>query len=197
MQYHEVQFLGSAATQEQWPLSELPEVLFAGRSNAGKSSLINAICGRKNIAYTGKTPGKTVLLNFFAVDKRMILTDAPGYGYAKGGIRRAMEFGSLLEPYFAQRKNLKLLVLVLDIRRLPTADDLTMIQAAKEINLPILAACTKADKLSRNAMINQIKQIQKVTGLTLDMLVAVSNVKRTGIDQLTMRMQKYLSFPMT
>lgn len=192
MQYHDVQFLGSAARSEQWPSSALPEVLFAGRSNAGKSSLINVICGRKNIAYTGKTPGKTVLLNFFEVDRRMILTDAPGYGYAKGGIRRAMDFGSLLEPYFAQRKNLKLLVLVLDIRRIPNADDLIMVQAAEQINLPLVAACTKADKLSRNAAFNQMKQIQKVTGLAADCLVPVSNVKREGIDQLALLMRKYM-----
>ncbi len=192
MQYHEVRFLGSAARREQWPVSDLPEVLFAGRSNAGKSSLINAICGRKNIAYTGKAPGKTVLLNFFEVDRRMILTDAPGYGYAKGGTRRAADFGALLEPYFIERKNLRLLVLVLDIRRIPSADDLTMIQAADAAQLPILAVCTKADKLSKNAALNQMAQIQMVTGIAKNSLVPVSNVKRTGFDTLNAKLREYL-----
>ena len=182
MQYHEVEFLGSAADRSQWPATDVPEILFCGRSNAGKSSLINALTNRKNAAWTGKTPGKTVLLNFFLIDHKVIYTDAPGYGYAKGGTKRAVDCGGLLEPYFQQREQLKALVLVLDIRRIPNDDDLTMIEAGKKAHLPVLAACTKADKVSKNEANNQLRRIAAETGIPISHLYPVSNTAKSGIE---------------
>lgn len=195
MDSHIVHFLGSAAQVSQWPDSSLPELLFAGRSNAGKSTLINALVNRKNMAYTGKTPGKTVLLNFFEVDGRVVFTDAPGYGYAEGGTRRLKDFGVLLEPYFNQRKQLAGVILVLDSRRTPNEDDLSMIAAAQAHHLPVLAACTKADKLSHGALDRQLQVIARTGNLPRMALIPVSGLRKTGLDRLWEEINRILAQP--
>ncbi len=182
MQYHEAELIASAADREQWPDSELPEIIFAGRSNAGKSSLINTLVNRKQLAYTGSTPGKTKLLNFFRIDNSMVFTDAPGYGYAKGGDNTALMFANLIDPYFAEREQLKGLVLVLDIRRTPNEDDHRMVEYAKNTGLALVAVCMKADKLSRNQQINQLRLITKELDIPFESAIPVSSIKRTGVD---------------
>ena len=107
MQYHDAFLLKTAALETQWPVSDLPEIIFVGRSNAGKSTLINGLVNRKNLAYSGKTPGKTRLLNFFSVDNKVVFTDAPGYGYATSDRQSALAFAKLIDPYFAKRDQLK------------------------------------------------------------------------------------------
>jgi len=107
MQYHDAFLLKTAALETQWPVSDLPEIIFVGRSNAGKSTLINSLVNRKNLAYSGKTPGKTRLLNFFSVDNKVVFTDAPGYGYATSDRQSALAFAKLIDPYFAKRDQLK------------------------------------------------------------------------------------------
>lgn len=184
MNYFDAKWIGSSAYESQWPDTQYPEIVFAGRSNAGKSSLINALVNRKNLAYEGKTPGKTRLLNFFLVNDRFVLTDAPGYGYAKGGKKAALDFGSLMEPYFQKRKQLKTLIMVLDIRRIPNQDDINMVEFAKENHLAILGACTKSDKLSRNQQIAQVKVISETLGIRKDNLVVCSALKKTGMEEL-------------
>ena len=128
MQYHEAEFLVSGASRAQWPDTQYPEVIFAGRSNAGKSTLINNLVNRKQLAYSGKTPGKTRLLNFFLIDNQMIFTDAPGYGYAKSDNESAKTFARIIDPYFKEREQLKAMVLVMDCRRIPNQDDIAMIE---------------------------------------------------------------------
>ena len=183
MEYHEVKLLATAADQAQWPDSDLPEVMFAGRSNAGKSTLINALVNRKNIAYTGKTPGKTKLLNFFEVDRTVVYCDAPGYGYAKGGGSTALMFSELIDPYMTSRPQLKGLVLVLDIRRIPNADDLTMIEYARANHLAVIPVCMKADKLSRGAGIQAAAKIAKALDVPPASCCIVSGTLKTGIDR--------------
>ncbi|MCH4207089.1 MAG: ribosome biogenesis GTP-binding protein YihA/YsxC [Solobacterium sp.] len=182
MQYHEIELLGSAARSDQWPVSDLPELIFAGRSNAGKSSLINGLTNRNNAAYVGKTPGKTKLLNFFEVDQRYVFCDAPGYGYAKGGTYAAVSFGDLLEPYFEQRETLCGMVLVLDIRRVPNDDDLTMVNYARMVHLPVIAACVKSDKLSRSEQNKQLKLITQALNISSSSAVPCSSIKKEGLD---------------
>ncbi len=184
MNYYDAKWIGSSATKSQWPNTTYPEMVFAGRSNAGKSSLINALVNRKNLAYEGKTPGKTRLLNFFTVNDKYVLTDAPGYGYAKGGKQTSIDFGELMEPYFRERKQLKLLILVLDIRRVPNEDDKRMIEYAKGNHLAILGACTKSDKLSRNQQLSQLKIISDTLGIRKESLVVCSSMKKTGMEEL-------------
>lgn len=182
MEYHEVKLLATAAKQAQWPESSLPEVMFAGRSNAGKSTLINALVNRKNLAYTGKTPGKTRLLNFFEVDGKVVYCDSPGYGYAKGGNDTALMFSELIDPYMTQRAQLKALVLVLDIRRIPNSDDLTMIEYARANHLAVLPVCMKADKLSRGAGIQAVRKISEALDVPASSCFMVSGINKTGIE---------------
>ena len=177
MQYHEAKLLSSAADESGWPDSDLPEIMFAGRSNAGKSSLINLLTNRKKLAYTGKTPGKTRLLNFFEVDGRVVYCDSPGYGYAKGGEMSVLQFSDLIDPYIRKRKQLKALVLVLDIRRVPNDDDQLMKQygeTRKQVKR------MKADKLSRNQQIRSLSIIAKTLGIPRESCIPVSAVTRDG-----------------
>ena len=183
MQYHDVKLLATAADRSQWPESNLPEIMFAGRSNAGKSTLINTLVNRKKLAYTGKTPGKTRLLNFFEIDGRYVFCDSPGYGYAVGGDSSAESFQKLIDPYMHERETLKGVVLVLDIRRTPNEDDLLMRDFARESGLKLLPVCMKADKLSRGAGIQAAAKIAKLLKVTPKDICIVSGTEKTGIEQ--------------
>ena len=183
MQYHDVTLLATAADRSQWPESSLPEIMFAGRSNAGKSTLINTLVNRKKLAYTGKTPGKTRLLNFFEIDGRYVFCDSPGYGYAVGGDSSAETFQKLIDPYMHERETLKGVVLVLDIRRTPNEDDLLMRDFARESGLKLLPVCMKADKLSRGAGIQAAAKISKLLETAPDEICIVSGTEKTGIEQ--------------
>ena len=183
MQYHDVKLLATAADRSQWPDSSLPEIMFAGRSNAGKSTLINTLVNRKKLAYTGKTPGKTRLLNFFEIDGRYVFCDSPGYGYAVGGDSSAASFQKLIDPYMHERETLKGVVLVLDIRRTPNEDDLLMRDFARESGLKLLPVCMKADKLSRGAGIQAAAKIARLLEVTPKDICIVSGTEKTGIEQ--------------
>ncbi|QRG87406.1 ribosome biogenesis GTP-binding protein YihA/YsxC [Bulleidia sp. zg-1006] len=193
MQYFEAKWLASAAHQDQWPEHDLPEIVFVGRSNAGKSSLINALVNRNRLAYTGKTPGKTRLLNFFVVNNQFVFTDAPGYGYAVGSRHSLIEFGILMEPYFAKRENLKAVVLVLDARRKPSEEDISMVEYAKTNHLAILAVCTKKDKLSYGQLKNQQFAIAKELKLNANSFLAVDSLKKQGMDEVWDKINETLS----
>ncbi len=193
MQYHDASLLKTAAREDQWPVSDLPEIIFAGRSNAGKSSLINALVNRKNLAYAGSTPGKTRLLNFFSVDQKVVFTDAPGYGYATSDKAAAASFSRLIDPYFHHRPQLKALVLVLDARREPGKDDIAMIEYARDAHLAVVIAATKADKLSRGAMANQKFKIAKALQVTPQSIYPVDSLKKTGLDEVWTRLNEIIS----
>jgi len=153
-------FLGSYSDARKIPSDNRPQVAFAGRSNVGKSSLLNKLVGRKNLAKTSKTPGRTQLINFFIVNDRFYFVDLPGYGYAKASVKAREEWGKLVDSYLETSENLKGLCFLLDCRRDPNEDDLMMIEwlDAREIEYAIIL--TKADKLSRNQLNKKIREIE-------------------------------------
>ncbi|MEG0313986.1 MAG: ribosome biogenesis GTP-binding protein YihA/YsxC [Erysipelotrichaceae bacterium] len=150
----------SAAKMEQWPNTTYPEVVFAGRSNVGKSSLINAITQRKKLAYVGNTPGKTRLINFFLINEAYMFVDVPGYGYAHIGKQYIAKFGEMMEDYFNGRSQKRGMLLLVDSRHKPTADDQMMLDFARYYNLPTIIAVTKMDKLKNSEKTKQINLIR-------------------------------------
>lgn len=155
-----IEFIGSAVKKSQFPVDNLPQIVFSGRSNVGKSSFINAMLNRKNIARVSQTPGKTRLVNFFLINKEFYFVDIPGYGYAKVNKKMIQDFQIMIESYL-QTPTISLTVLLLDIRRIPNEDDLLMYEYFKAMNKEVLIVLTKSDKLSNNQKYNQIRKIKK------------------------------------
>ena len=182
--YHRAHFLTSAAKLSQCPPDEGLEVAFAGRSNAGKSSAINTLCQQKSLARTSKTPGRTQLLNFFALDEERRLVDLPGYGYAKVAESVKRQWQAALAEYLEGRHSLRGLILLMDIRHPLKEFDLQMLDWSQHFQLPVHILLTKADKLKRGAAANALQQVRKAIK-PLDGLVSVqlfSALDRQGID---------------
>ena len=151
LNFAKADFVRSAAAPEQFLRDGLPQFAFAGRSNVGKSSVINRLLGRKNLAYVGASPGKTTQINYFQVDRRAYLVDLPGYGYAKVSRAEKERWGRLMERYFQDEGSLITTgVLIVDIRHKPTADDLTMHTWFRESGCPEIIVANKLDKLKRS-----------------------------------------------
>lgn len=150
----DAKFITSAVKKSDYPNDNLPQVVFAGRSNVGKSSFINSLLNIKNIARVSQTPGKTRLINFFLINNIFYLVDIPGYGYANVSKTEILKFAEMIDEYL-QNPLIKLGVLLLDIRRVPNEDDLLMYNYFKSMGLEVLLVLTKADKLSNNKKINQ------------------------------------------
>ena len=146
----EVEFTTSAAQQSQYPIDSLPEIALSGRSNVGKSSFINSILRRKNVAYTSSRPGKTQTLNFFKINDKFYFVDVPGYGYAKVSKADRLRFGEMIEEYLVTRTTLKLAILLVDFKVGPTEDDLLMYQFLKFHEIPVLIIATKKDKVKNS-----------------------------------------------
>lgn len=184
MNFHNASFKAAYGTSSQLPTSTLPEVSFAGRSNVGKSSLLNKLMYRKGLAKVSSTPGKTATINFYDVDGADFV-DLPGYGYAKVSKSEKGRWSELIEGYFNQERIFALVVSLIDIRHDPTALDRTMVDFLKESGLPFMIALTKADKLSKQQAIKQTSVIRKQLDLPKGtQLLATSAEKGTGIDEL-------------
>lgn len=149
------EFITSAVKPSQYPPEILPEIAFAGRSNVGKSSLINTLLNRKRLVKTSSTPGRTQLINFFVINGAFSFVDLPGYGYAKVPVQIRKTWGPMIETYLSGRKTLKAVVMILDIRRVPSPEDLHLLSWLNHLDIPIIPILTKSDKLSK---INQFKQ---------------------------------------
>lgn len=154
-----VEFVISAVSPSQYPADLLPEIVLTGRSNVGKSSFINALLNHSKLAKVSATPGKTRLINFFRINESFYFVDIPGYGYANVSQEMKTKFQKYIETYFETSSKIKLVVQLLDIRHLPTADDLLMISYLKSKNIKILYVFTKADKLSNNQRQKSLKGI--------------------------------------
>jgi GTP-binding protein len=192
MQIHDATFTCSAATPEQYPPAGLPEVAFAGRSNVGKSSLINKLLNRRKLVRTSKTPGCTQLLNFFEVNGRWRFVDLPGYGYAKAPADVRRRWRPMVEAYLAGRRTLRGLVLLLDVRRLPSPEDLTFWSWLRERAVPVVAVVTKVDKLSRNDRARQLGTIAAHLACAPESLIRFSAASGEGRDELWAALERLL-----
>ena len=182
---HNTEFIKSAATPSAFIRDMLPVVAFAGRSNAGKSSTINALLNRKSIARVSETPGKTNFVNYFLIDKGLYLADLPGYGFAKVSKSNKVEWEALMEAFFADRENLSLCVLLVDARHKPTADDIQMSEYLKFTGIPFIVAANKSDKLRKGDIEGQLKMIREALQIDESVLLINYSAKtREGIDRL-------------
>ena len=182
------EFAVSAVKASQYPEGGLDEIALAGRSNVGKSSLINTLLQRKNLARTSSSPGKTQTLNFYRVDSDQAdfyLVDVPGYGYAKVSKKQREEFGEMIQDYLETRAYLKGLILLIDGRHEPTADDIAMHDYAQYLNLPILVVATKMDKIKKNAFNKTEAAFRKHLNLNKDNVTFLpfSSVTKLNVDQ--------------
>lgn len=159
------QFVRSAAKPADFPRDGLPQVVFAGRSNVGKSSVINRLLNRKNFARVGSAPGKTTHINYFCVDQKLYLVDLPGYGYAKVSKQERDRWGRLIESWFAGAERMALGILVVDARHKPTADDCTMAQFFLNSGKPFLVAANKLDKLKKSEIAGNGQLIRETLAL--------------------------------
>lgn len=182
------EFSVSAVKASQYPEGGLDEIALAGRSNVGKSSFINALLQRKNLARTSSSPGKTQTLNFYRVDSDQAdfyLVDVPGYGYAKVSKKQREEFGEMIQDYLETRAYIKGLILLIDGRHEPTADDIAMYDYAQYLNLPILLVATKMDKIKKNAFNKTEAAFRKHLNLNKDNVTFLpfSSVTKLNVDQ--------------
>lgn len=184
MNYNKADFIASYGISSQLPESDRPELSFSGRSNVGKSSLINKLCSRKNLARVSSTPGKTATINFYSVDD-CYFVDLPGYGYAKVSKEERERWGRLMESYFQAPGLITLGVLIVDARHKPTADDVTMFQWFRGTGCPVVVVANKLDKLKKSEIDPNLQVIRDTLELSeQDCLVPFSAEKGTGKTEL-------------
>ena len=188
------EFICAAVKPSQYPQDGVPEIAFAGRSNVGKSSLINLLLNRRKLAKVSATPGKTRTINFFSINGgEFRLVDLPGYGYAKVSKAETADWGKMMESYLSKREGLKAVVQLVDSRHAPTAQDKQMYEYLRYYGLDGIVAATKADKLSGSELSKNLAMIRKELQLTEeDTLIPVSALKRTGTEDLLGRIEKEL-----
>lgn len=190
MEYLETTFVISAYRLDQLPADELPEIAFAGRSNVGKSSLLNTLLNRKQLAKVSSRPGKTTGLNFFLVQQSMYFVDLPGYGYAKVGKEQRFSWGKLISAYLETRKQLAGVVVIMDLRHGVKQLDTELLHWLRRQAIPFLAVYTKADKLSGNERSRQAALLDAGHGIGSADRVVFSSMNRLGRDLLLEKIQK-------
>jgi len=161
IRFNNAEFVLSAASSRQFLRDGLPQLVFAGRSNVGKSSVINRLLGRKNLAHVGASPGKTNQINYFKIDQQAYFVDLPGYGYAKVSKAERDRWGMLMESYFQQLELITLGVLIVDARHKPTADDVTMCQWFQQTGCPLIVVANKLDKLKKSEVEGNLLRIRQ------------------------------------
>jgi GTP-binding protein len=187
------QFIISAVGPDQYPIDGLPEMALAGRSNVGKSSLINRLIDRRNLARTSSQPGKTQTLNYYRLNDIIYFVDLPGYGFAKVSKTEREKWGRFIEQYLLNREELKLLLLLVDVRHEPSKDDQVMFDWLRHFDLPVLVVATKADKIPKGKWQKHVKIIRDTLGMgQTDSLVLFSSETGLGKEELWSRIERHL-----
>jgi GTP-binding protein len=187
------EFITSASRPGQYPQEDLPEMAFAGRSNVGKSTLINCLVQRKKLVRTSSTPGRTQLINFFRINNAFMFVDLPGYGYAKVSQSLRATWGPMVEAYFDSRHNLRGVVQIMDLRHPPTPDDLSLWNWLKDRKLPAIPILTKADKLSRSNWKPLAQAAGRILGIAPSDFIFFSAQTRQGRDQLLLKIKELMA----
>lgn len=178
------ELLITAARKEQYPDTTVPELAFAGKSNVGKSSMINALLNRKSLARTSSSPGKTQTINFYNVNDVLNFVDLPGYGYAKVSKTEKEKWGKMIETYLSTREQLKEVILLVDIRHEPNANDIQMYDWIKSYGYTGYVIATKADKISKSQRIKQINVIKKTLNVDdINLITAFSSSEKLNVDK--------------
>ena len=191
--FNNINLIISAVKKAQYPDTGLTEVALSGRSNVGKSTFINSMIGRKNMARTSQQPGKTQTLNFYNIDEQLIFVDVPGYGYAKVSKVQREKFGKMIEEYITQRENLKLVIQLVDLRHQPTEDDVLMYNYLKHFDIPTLVICTKEDKIAKGKVQKHIKRIKvKLELESGDNIISYSSIKNSKQQEIWNFIETYI-----
>lgn len=186
-----VTFIKSAPSYSEAPDGLFPEVLIVGKSNVGKSTLINSLCQRKRLAYTSSKPGHTRLLNYYLIDNQFYLVDAPGYGYARGGIDLDALFGKMMEDYFANCQKLKLVLVLLDSRREMNINDQEILSYVMANNIPYFVIITKVDKVNQKEKFALVKHLKEMN-VEEDKLFYTSSLQPRTIESLKTAIEKVI-----
>lgn len=187
------EFIKSATKPSEYPPGNFPEIVMAGKSNVGKSSLINALVNRKNLAKISSRPGKTQVINFYLINKKISLVDLPGYGYARAPLEIRKNWKPMVESYLQTRKEIRLVILILDARRGVSAEDLTLLDWLDFHKIPCVLALTKADKLSQLERARQKKALAENSLLAGKAVVFCSALTGEGKNELWKLIQEYIS----
>jgi GTP-binding protein len=183
-------FVKSAVVAEEFPVPALDEIAFVGKSNVGKSTLINVLLGRRSLVRTSKTPGRTQLINFFLINGKFYFVDLPGYGFARAPMEVKRQWEPMIRRYLLGRKELKAVVLLFDIRRVPNNDDIRMLDWLEEFAVPTIPVITKADKISSGKRSDHISKISLQTGLSPEDFSVISAVTKEGLDDVWDRIKR-------
>jgi GTP-binding protein len=192
MKISSAEFIKSATRPAHYPDTQFPEIAFAGRSNVGKSTLINVLLNRKNLVRTSATPGRTQMINFFNVNQRFVLVDLPGYGFAKVPLAVKKAWVPMVRTYLEIRDCLAATVFIIDIRRTPAAEDLHLLDWLEEFGVPTIPVLSKIDKVSRSQRRLHLERIAAATGLPVDAFSLFSALSREGIEDIRERIDLVL-----
>lgn len=185
-------FTISAVSPKDYPKGNLPEIVLVGKSNVGKSSFINTLCSRKNLARTSNVPGKTRQINFYNIDEKFYFVDLPGYGYSKMSKEEQVKSGKFIEQYLSVGKNISLIVLVLDIRHKPTEDDMLMYNYILSTNLPFIIVTNKADKIAVTKVDAEVDRIKNILGISYSTIIPFSSERKIYIDKVWEEFSKFI-----
>ena len=187
------EYVTSCVSSATYPNVDEPEFIFLGRSNVGKSSLINTITNRKKLAYTSSKPGKTLTLNFYHINNNFYLIDFPGYGYAARSINQRLDFGKMIEDYLKKSNNLKCIFLVVDSRHEPTEDDKLMYDFLMHYNFVVYVVATKIDKLSTNEINKNVNIISNKLDVDKDKIITFSSLNKINVNLIHDVIESYLN----